>query len=64
MTHKIRDFTISGLAILPTLLWLLTGSVEVFAVTACVMLLAALTVAMAAPPAAESPERTDDRQRQ
>jgi len=58
MGQQLRDFMITGLAVLPGLLWILTGSVEAFAVTALFMLLATITVAMAAPPSADPPEKS------
>lgn len=57
MARKIRDLMITGLAVLPSLLWLLTGSVELFAVTASLMLLTTIIVAMAMPPSADPPEK-------
>ena len=57
MAQKIRDLMITGLAVLPCLLWLLTGSVELFAVTALLMLLTTIVVAMALPPSADPPEK-------
>ena len=57
MARKIRDLMITGLAVLPSLLWLLTGSVELFAVTASLMLLTTIIVAMAIPPSADPPEK-------
>lgn len=56
MARKFRDFMIGGMALLPCLLWLFTGSTEVFAVTASLMLLSTIIVAMAMPPSADPPE--------
>lgn len=57
MAQKLRDCMITGLAVLPAFLWLLTGSVELFAVSASFMLLVTITVAMALPPSADPPEK-------
>ena len=62
MGERCRDFMISGLAVLPTLLWALTGSVELFAVAAVFMLLATITVAMAMPHSADRPKSRRPRQ--
>jgi hypothetical protein len=56
MRRKFRDFMIGGVALLPCLLWLFTGSVEVFAVSASLMLLSTIIVAMALPPSSDPPE--------
>ena len=63
MAQKFRDFMISGLAVLPAMLWALTGSVECFAVTAFFMLLATITVSMALPPSADTPVEPKNRSR-
>lgn len=57
MGRKIRDVMIAGVVILPLFLWLLTGSVEIFAVAAAVTLLTTIIVAMALPPSADPPEQ-------
>lgn len=57
MARKFRDFMISGVAVLPFMLWLLSGSTEVFAVTAALMLLTTIIVAMALPPSSDPPEK-------
>lgn len=57
MGQQLRDFMITGLAVLPGLLWILTGSVEAFAVASFFMLLATITVSMAVPPSSDPPEK-------
>lgn len=57
MGRKVRGVMIAGVVIVPLLLWLFTGSIEIFAVAASVTLLTTIIVAMALPPSADPPDQ-------